>query len=525
MIADAVLQRAVTTSSFNTVPLGRESGMRPTRYLWGCFSLAGGLAAFAVLLGRPLPLAGVALIGAWILATQYSFLAALDRAAGRLSVTRSLPSSTVRADESTPVTVDATLATPVPLHLSVAAGLPTATATADRDAATVALEPDTAAATATVDVSWPVVGRHRFQRARVTATDGRFVETFASGERPTVSVEARGPRRIHVGEGGDRLATQYGAHTLRRSGRGIEPSELREQVPGDAAKRIDWKATARLGTPHVREYETETTRRTLLVVDHRRSLATGPSAATKLEYLREVMLSIAEHARDCDDPLGLVGVDDRGVTARIEPTATAETYAAVRRELLEIEPPTPTAQRSLDPSTRATADGGSRSREKVTGPGLSVHDRPTRSAARRSARDLDGESIPFAATLRPFYADSTRYRRLLRDRPLADAVREIATASAAWTVIFTDDSDPAELRETVSLASQRATAVTVFLAPTVLYESGGIDDLERASDRYLAFEELRRDLGRLDGVRALEVGPGDRLAAVLEAGRDRGDRR
>jgi len=56
----------------------------------------------------------------------------------------------------------------------------------------------------------------------------------------------------------------------------------------------------------------------------------------------------------------------------------------------------------------------------------------------------------------------------------------------------------------------------------VLYEPGGLADLERAYDRYLAFEEFRRELAKLDGVTALEVGPADRLSAVLEAGdRDR----
>jgi len=55
----------------------------------------------------------------------------------------------------------------------------------------------------------------------------------------------------------------------------------------------------------------------------------------------------------------------------------------------------------------------------------------------------------------------------------------------------------------------------------VLYEPGGLADLERAYDRYLAFEEFRRELAKLDGVTALEVGPADRLSAVLEAGRSR----
>ncbi|RZV10921.1 hypothetical protein BDK88_2132 [Natrinema hispanicum] len=82
-----------------------------------------------------------------------------------------------------------------------------------------------------------------------------------------------------------------------------------------------------------------------------------------------------------------------------------------------------------------------------------------------------------------------------------------------WTVICTDDSRPAELRETVSLARQGGNEVLVLLAPSVLYEPGGLADIEQAYDRYVEFEEFRRELARIDNVTALEVGPTDRLSA------------
>jgi len=62
----------------------------------------------------------------------------------------------------------------------------------------------------------------------------------------------------------------------------------------------------------------------------------------------------------------------------------------------------------------------------------------------------------------------------------------------------------------------------VLLAPSVLYEPGGLADIEQAYDRYVEFEQFRRELARIDNVTALEVGPTDRLSAVIEAGRSRG---
>jgi hypothetical protein len=96
---------------------------------------------------------------------------------------------------------------------------------------------------------------------------------------------------------------------------------------------------------------------------------------------------------------------------------------------------------------------------------------------------------------------------------------------AVWTVILTDDSRPERLREAITVARRGGNRVLVFLAPSVLFESGGLADLEAAYDRYVDFEELRRDLAGLPGVSAFEVGPGDRLDAVLATGRERRENR
>ena len=40
-------------------------------------------------------------------------------------------------------------------------------------------------------------------------------------------------------------------------GRGIEFAEVREYVPGDDIRAIDWNVTARTGRPYVRQYQDE----------------------------------------------------------------------------------------------------------------------------------------------------------------------------------------------------------------------------------------------------------------------------
>lgn len=469
--------------------------MHVTRRVWAIAVLAALLAVLAVVLARPLLLAGAALVGAWLLGRQYLFVREVSRATEALSVAQTPAQPGVRTGASVPVTLSATLESPVRLALSLEAGLPPATTAAELS---LRLPPGKLGGEETVEVGWPVAGTHEFDRVTLRVTDGLFAETLPVATAPSVTAEPRSPRQLHVGAGGEQLATTYGEHGGGRLGSGADPAEIREYVPGDRTDRIDWKATARLGTPHVREHEPDTDRRTLLVVDHRSELGAGEPGETKLEYLREVALSIAGTARKLGDPVALLTVDDGGVTTRLEPSTSPDQYTTIRRRLLDLEAAPPTA-------------------------GTAPRNRPSAASVRRSLDALEGDDDPFATALRPYYAHHRTYRERLETEPLYNAVRTTLTGQrrTVWTVICTDDSNPDELREAVAVARSGGGSVLVLLAPTVLYEPGELGDLEAAYDRYVAFEERRRELARLPRVTALEVAPGDRLSTVLAAGRDR----
>jgi uncharacterized protein (DUF58 family) len=72
-----------------------------------------------------------------------------------------------------------------------------------------------------------------------------------------------------------------GRHASRLRGRGLAFEELRHYNQGDDVRTIDWKATARLRSPHVRVYSEERERPVLLVVDQRRPMFFGSRRAMK----------------------------------------------------------------------------------------------------------------------------------------------------------------------------------------------------------------------------------------------------
>jgi uncharacterized protein (DUF58 family) len=66
-----------------------------------------------------------------------------------------------------------------------------------------------------------------------------------------------------------------GRHASRLRGRGLNFEEMRDYLPGDDVRSIDWKATARTGSPHVRVFTEERDRPAMLVVDQRMSMFFG----------------------------------------------------------------------------------------------------------------------------------------------------------------------------------------------------------------------------------------------------------
>lgn len=475
--------------------------MQPTRRCRTAAAVGAVLAVAAVLFARLTLLVGAAGIGAWLLARQIRFVRAATRADAALTVDQSVAPDRVATGHPVQASATATLSRPARVDVGVAIGLPAGVRrrASGARAATVSAGETTAVATDEVDA--PVAGAFTFDPATVTFADdaGLFTQTVRRGSTPTLEVVPRAPRNVHVGRGGERFTATYGEHGSNRAGSGLDPVELREYVAGDAARRIDWNATARLGHPHVWTFEAATDRTTALVVDHRGSMAAGPAGETKLDYVRQVALGFVDSAAELGDPAGLYAIGDEGLTARLPPEATAARYADLRSGLY-----------ALDATGRARRTApGDRSRSP--------------SDARTAAVTLADETGPFAETLRPYFDAAPAVADPVGDDPLLRTVRThlARTRGTLWTVLFTDDAAPGEVREAVTVARRGDDHVLVFLTPSVLFEEESRADPARAYDRYRAFEEFRRDLDRLDRVTALEVAPGDRLHAVLETRRRR----
>jgi uncharacterized protein (DUF58 family) len=111
-----------------------------------------------------------------------------------------------------------------------------------------------------------------------------------------------------------------GRHASRLRGRGLDFEELRHYYEGDDTRTIDWAATARLGSPHVRVFTEERDRSVLLLVDQRLSMFFGSRLMMKSVAAAEAAALSAWRVTSLGDRIGALVFSEDGIT-EIRPEA------------------------------------------------------------------------------------------------------------------------------------------------------------------------------------------------------------
>ncbi len=97
-----------------------------------------------------------------------------------------------------------------------------------------------------------------------------------------------------------------GFKPIGRFGRGTDFSQLREYVPDDEFRFVDWKATARKGKMVVREYEIQRSQPLTLFIDCGRQMIGRIDEHTRLDYAINAALMLAYVAIIKGDQVGLI---------------------------------------------------------------------------------------------------------------------------------------------------------------------------------------------------------------------------
>jgi len=130
------------------------------------------------------------------------------------------------------------------------------------------------------------------------------------------------------------LAGQY--HSVFK-GRGMDFDEVREYVPGDEVRAIDWNVTARAGHAFVKKFTEERELTILLVVDLSASGNFGSGPRSKRQMAAELASVLAFSATRNSDKVGLVLFTDQ-IEQYIPPKKGRQHVLRVIREILFFEP-------------------------------------------------------------------------------------------------------------------------------------------------------------------------------------------
>lgn len=132
----------------------------------------------------------------------------------------------------------------------------------------------------------------------------------------------------------DVLAGEYGS-VFR--GRGMEFDEVREYMPGDEIRTIDWNVTARTGTPYVKRFVEERELTVIFIVDLSASGEFGSVNKLKNEVAAEFCSLLAFSAVKNNDKVGLIVFTDQ-IEMYIPPKKGTQHVLRVIRELLNFKP-------------------------------------------------------------------------------------------------------------------------------------------------------------------------------------------
>ncbi len=120
-------------------------------------------------------------------------------------------------------------------------------------------------------------------------------------------------------------------------GRGMAFSEVREYVPGDPIRTIDWNVTARFNHPYVKVYEEERELTVILLVDVSASGEFGTKVQFKKDLVTELCAVISFSAIQNNDKIGIIFFSDQ-IEKFIPPKKGKSHILRIIRELIEFKP-------------------------------------------------------------------------------------------------------------------------------------------------------------------------------------------
>ncbi len=157
-------------------------------------------------------------------------------------------------------------------------------------------------------------GEYAFGRIRLYAKTALALvqRRFTAGNSETLPVY---PSFIHLRKHELMAVSQrlsdFGAKRMRRIGHSMEFDQIKQYVPGDDYRTLNWKATARQGQLMVNAYIDERSQSIYCVIDKSRTMRMPFNGLSLLDYAINASLALSKVVMLKEDKAGLITISDR----------------------------------------------------------------------------------------------------------------------------------------------------------------------------------------------------------------------
>jgi len=274
-------------------------------------------------------------------------------------------------------------------------------------------------------------------------------------------------------------------------GAGIDMADIREYLPGDDTRHIDWNVTARMGEPYVRRYTEDREVTAWLLLDRTASMGFGPTDRMKALVLAEIAGTLAQILARGGNRIGAVLFDHNQVQRVVPAGAGRVQVLRIVHELLP-RPAEPERPRKRRLGRRRISE------TPATGTDLAVLlAAATGIARRRSTVVVVSDFISRPGWERPLALLAQRHDVVAirvtdpREYELPAVGGLYVEDAETGEQIFVDTADPVFRRRLAEAAEQRDAelAATVRRAGTELFDVSTDEDLVPALAR---ISELRK---------------------------------
>ncbi len=142
-------------------------------------------------------------------------------------------------------------------------------------------------------------------------------------------IEIKSNRLVNEGFGGK--------YQSAFKGRGMEFAEVREYMPGDDVRTIDWNVTARQQKPFVKVFTEEREMTVIFLIDMSSSLSFGSVDQSKVSLAAEVVSVLAFSAIKNNDRVGMLSFTDK-IEKVLSPKKGKNNILRMINDLLEFKP-------------------------------------------------------------------------------------------------------------------------------------------------------------------------------------------